>query len=66
MILISKTRYSKNQKTIEEAAFKTFDLMSDSSRFGIVAAYKDISVYQDRQGVLDIGVTFDGSWQVWL
>lgn len=58
---LSKNGYSKNQKKIEEAALKTFESISDSSRSGIVAAYEDIGVEPDEQGVLDIGVTFDGS-----
>ena len=33
------------------------------SRVAIAAAYEDIGVYPDDQGILNIGVSYDGSWQ---
>ena len=58
---LSKDGYSKSK--IVEAPLKAFDSIPDRRRSEIVAAYKDIGVEQDEQRVLDIDVTFDGSWQ---
>ena len=60
---ISREAYSNSHHKIGEASKATFDQILKSSREAIQTAYKDIGIVPDEQGILDIAVSFDGSWQ---
>ena len=61
----SQDNYTKALTKIEEASVKTFDSVKEKSRAVICDAYKAIAVLEDDKGVLDIAVSYDGSWQKW-
>ena len=60
---LSKEAYTNNHSKIGAASKATFDEILKSSRETIKKAYKDIGIVPDEQGILDIAVSFDGSWQ---
>ena len=60
---ISYNLYSKNHQKIAEASAVTFKDIVVKSREAIAEAYSAVGVVQDEDGVLNIGVSFDGSWQ---
>ena len=60
---MSREAYSNNQYKIGAASKATFDKIVEASREAIQTAYKDIGIVPDDQGILDIAVSFDGSWQ---
>ena len=60
---LSQDLYTKLHQKITKASSKTFKEMSKQSRVAIAAAYEDVGVYPDDQGILNIGASYDGSWQ---
>ena len=60
---LSQGGYTKNLEKIESSSLATFNNISVKSRDAIVNAYHEIGVDPDKDGVLDISVSFDGSWQ---
>ena len=60
---MSKEAYSSNQSKVGAASKATFEELLKSSREAIKNSYKDIGIVPDEQGILDIAVSFDGSWQ---
>ena len=59
----SQNLYRKNLLKIEAAAAQTFQSISKRTHLAISSAYQDIGVTPDKDGILDIAVSFDGSWQ---
>ena len=55
--------FSSHQNKLELASKSVFDKMSEQSHESIRAAYKEIGIVPDDQGVLDIAVSYDGTWQ---
>ena len=60
---LSQDSYHQNQMKVAEASKNTFNDISKKSIETIFKAYAEIGVEPDDEGVLDIGVSFDGSWQ---
>ena len=60
---ISQNMFTKNQQKVQEASKATFNEISEQSRKAITEAYSDLGIHADDRGILDIGVSFDGSWQ---
>ena len=60
---LSQRGYTKNLEKIENASLKVFETIVSKSRHSIVKAYKEIGVVPDKDGILDISVSFDGTWQ---
>ena len=60
---MSQNGYTKCQEKIEEGSIKTFLSIVTISREKITAAYEEIGVHPDEQGICDIAVPYDGSWQ---
>ena len=59
----TQTAYQKAQAKVEEASKSTFDEVSQTSLRGIFDAYAKVGTMPDKDGILDISVSFDGSWQ---
>ena len=59
----SQNAYQKNLKKIEFAAKKTFEEISERAGLAIRKAYEEIGVTPDENGILDIAVSYDRSWQ---
>ena len=59
----SQDTYTKLHHKISEASTKAFKEISKQSKEEICRAYQEVGVAPDEQGVLDIGVSYDGSWQ---
>ena len=60
---MNRSAYQKSQNRIEEASKKTFNEISEVSVKAIASEYAKLGVDPDENGVLDIGVSYDGSWQ---
>ena len=60
---ISYNLYSKNHQKIAEASADTFKDIVVKSKGAITEAYKAVGVVPDEDGILNSGVSFDGSWQ---
>ena len=60
---LSQGGYTKTLEKIESCYLETFNDISIKSRDAIVKAHHDIGIEPDKDGVLDISVSFDGSWQ---
>ena len=60
---LSQDSYHQNQLRVAEASKNTFNDISKKSVKAIFNAYSELGVEPDDEGVLDIGVSFDGSWQ---
>ena len=60
---LSQRGYTKNLEKIENSSLDVFETIVSKSRDAIVKAYNEIGVVPDKDGVLDISVSFDGSWQ---
>ena len=60
---LSNDGYANCYQKIEEAVSETFKEISKTTRSEVENAYADIGVTPDSDGVLDISVSFDGSWQ---
>ena len=59
----SQNLYRKNLLKIETAATQAFQSISKRTHLAIRSAYQDIGVHPDENGILDIAVSFDISWQ---
>ena len=59
----SKDTYTSMHNRIEKAATATFKSISQQSRDIIAKEYEKIGVHEDDQGILDIAVSYDGTWQ---
>ena len=59
----SQDTYTKAHNKIEEASTKTFTTVKEHSRSVIRDAYSAVGVLEDENGILDIAVSYDGSWQ---
>lgn len=59
---LSKDAYNQSSKKLLEASVSTADAVSKKSVEKIVESYSVLGVEPDEDGVLDIGVSFDGSW----
>ena len=60
---MSKDAYCSSHSKLGDASKATFEEILASSRKAIKTAYKDVGVIPDEQGILDVAVSFDGSWQ---
>ena len=59
----SQDTYTKIHNKIGNAATKTFKSISQQSRNIICKAYEKTGLYEDNKGILDIAVSYDGTWQ---
>ena len=59
----SLNTYHKNLKKVELGAMKCFENISERTHPAIREAYEKVGVIPDKEGILDIAVSFDGSWQ---
>ena len=60
---ISHDTYSNHVEKIHQASIATFEEITKDSLKAIQSAYKDPGELPDENGILDISVSFDGSWQ---
>ena len=60
---LSQGGYTKTLEKIESSSLATFNKISARSRDAIARAYHELGIEPDIDGVLDIAVSFDGSWQ---
>ena len=60
---LSKNGYQKAQKKLEGASKLAFKELSEESVQAIFRSYAEDGVQPDQDGILDIAVSFDGSWQ---
>eukprot|EP00795_Rhopilema_esculentum_P017497 gene17497-9115_t len=60
---LSRDAHVNAQNKVSEACCKVFQDISVQTRKAIEEAYCEVGVYPDHQSVLNIGVSFDGSWQ---
>eukprot|EP00112_Aurelia_sp_Birch-Aquarium-sp1_P022795 Seg6549.1 transcript_id=Seg6549.1/GoldUCD/mRNA.D3Y31 product="hypothetical protein" protein_id=Seg6549.1/GoldUCD/D3Y31 len=61
--VLSKNGYQKAQKKLEEASKQAFRKVSEESVEAIFESYAEDGVQPDEDGILDIAVSYDGSWQ---
>ena len=59
----SLNAYHKNLQKIELGALKCFETISERTHAVIREAYEKVGVLPDKEGILDLAVSFDGSWQ---
>ena len=59
----SQDTYTRMHNKLEKAAKATFKSISQQSRNIIANAHEKVGVHEDDQGILDIAVSFDGTWQ---
>ena len=59
----NSSAYQKNCERINVASQETFEKVRGESVETILKQYESIGVLPDDNGVLDIAVSFDGSWQ---
>lgn len=60
---LSEKSYRESHMKIRDASRETFEQIRSTSLEAIRNAYSEIGVESDEHGVLDIGVSYDGSWQ---
>ena len=60
---LSQNSYTSNHSKLQNAGKETFSIIVDETRQAIKEAYKEIGVIPDEDGILNIGVSYDGSWQ---
>ena len=60
---ISKDSYQVNQNKLHEGSKATCETVMQKNVAAIFNSYEDIGVKPDKDGILDIGVSFDGTWQ---
>ena len=60
---LSQNAYTSNHSKLQTASKEMFNVTVDESRQAIKDAYKDIGVVPDNEGILDVSVSYDGSWQ---
>ena len=61
--VLSKNAYTNTNNKLEEAASKTFESVAQNTRELLKEAYAAIGVNEDKDGILDVAVSFDGTWQ---
>ena len=61
--VLSKNAYTNTHNRLEEAASKTFESVAQSTRELLKEAYSEIGVSEDENGILDVAVSYDGTWQ---
>ncbi len=59
---MSQNAFSHCQEKINVASKETFDSMKDTTLKKLHEEYEKVGTLPDEDGVLDIGVSFDGSW----
>ena len=59
----SQDTYTKLHHKVSEASTKAFKEISKQSKEEICRAYQEVGAVLDEQGVLDIGVSYEGSCQ---
>jgi len=59
----NSSAYQKNCERLRVASQETFEKVRDESVEKIFKEYEKLGVLPDDNGVLDIAVSFDGSWQ---
>ena len=59
---VSSPAYQAIKSKLNTASKEAFEELSRTAQEAITAAYKEIGVVPDSDGVLDIGVSYDGSW----
>ena len=60
---LSKLAHQNLQQKFVERSKLTFDRVAQKSVKAIKEAFADVGEFPDQDGVLNIGVSFDGSWQ---
>ena len=60
---LSQDTYTKCHDKLGVKAKETFEGIQKASRNAVSAAYKDIGIVPDAEGLLDIAVSYDGAWQ---
>ena len=60
---LNPSAYQKNVERLQNASRKTFDEVATKSVETIFKEYAELGIVPDKDGTLDIGVSFDGSWQ---
>ncbi len=61
--VLSKNAYINTNNKIEEAASKTFKSVAETTREILKDAYAEVGVNEDKDGILDVSVSYDGTWQ---
>ena len=61
--VMSYDAYRTAHQKIADASRHTFQEIASKSREAIVSAYNEIGEHPDENGILNIAVSFDGSWQ---
>ena len=61
-LFIKPNAYTSNHNKIHEASFEMAKRVQEDSAKPIRNAYKDIGILPDKNGILDIAVSFDGAW----
>ena len=61
--MVSKNAYTNTNNKLEEAASKTVESVAQNTRELLKEAYAAIGVNEDKDGILDVAVSFDGTWQ---
>ena len=61
--VMSYDAYRTAHQKIADASRHTFQEIARKSREAIVSAYNEIGEHPDENGILNIAVSFDGSWQ---
>ena len=60
---MSLVSFSSHQKKLHGASLVMTENVREQSKQAIRKAYKKIGINEDEDGILNIGVSFDGSWQ---
>ncbi len=60
---LSRDSYTKTHERIEVSSSITFDEISNQSRAAIEKAYAELGIHPDGDGILNVAVSYDGSWQ---
>ena len=59
---MSQDAYTTHHNKIHKASIEMAKIIQDDCAKPIRDAYKDIGVLPDKNGVLEIAVSFDGAW----
>ena len=60
---LSHDTYKKGHNRIQESSAETFKKIFERTRQAIQAAYGELGICPDEEGILNIGVSYDGPWQ---
>lgn len=60
---LSQNAYTNNHSKLQTASNETFNVIINETRQAIKEAYDQIGVVPDENDILDIAVSYDGSWQ---